>query len=192
MNESTKTERHADAAKGELRIANRRSRRGLTVAFAALVIAVFGTGVVAPPATAAEVREPTYELTVNGETISFAEGETVTVGMESVGSAHSSTGASLRDVYSGNAGVLTVTGSGGAFRYSIAMSIPVTTFVGVFTVSDLTNGQSGGRTPVFAFAGSVPTSNLRGHQYSGVLEGTAFFLGAAVAKTMPNNTRFTN
>lgn len=59
-------------------------------------------------------------------------------------------------------------------------------------MTDHTNGQSGGRTPVFAFAGSVPTSNLRGHLYSGVLEGTAFFLGAAVAKTMPNYTRFTN
>lgn len=192
MNESTKTGRHPDAAAGVVRMDDRRSKRGLTVTFAALVVAVFATGIVAPPATAAEFGEPTYELTVNGETISFAEGESVTVGMESIGSEPTRGGALLRDVYSGNAGVLTVTGSRGTFHYGIAMSIPVTTFAGVFTVTDLTNGQSGGRTPVFAFAGSVPTSNLRGHQYSGVLEGTAFFLGAAVAKTMPNYTRFTN
>lgn len=171
----------------------RGSKRRFSFHIVALVAAVLTLGMMSAPANAAEVGgEPAYELTIDGQTVAFAEGETVTVGMERIAPEPGPGGISLFTVYSGNAGTLTVTASKGVFYYGIAMSIPVTTFAGVFTVASLTNGQSGGRTPVFAFSGSIATSNLRGHTYSGVLEGTAFLLGAAVAKTMPNYTTFKN
>jgi hypothetical protein len=72
------------------------------------------------------------------------------------------------------------------------MSIPATSFGGIFTVTNLTNGQSGGRVPVWGFSGSVGTSNLKGHRYSGSLSGTADLLGVPVATTMPNYTVFQN
>jgi len=71
------------------------------------------------------------------------------------------------------------------------MSIPATSFVGFFGVTDLTSGLSGGLTPEGAFTGSAPTSRLYGHRYSGNLSGEAFFMGAPVASTMPNNTLYT-
>ncbi|CAM5524564.1 hypothetical protein [Leifsonia shinshuensis] len=183
MSESTTVDTHATAP---------RPTRGVSAVIIAVVAAIFAVGATAPPANAAEVAESSYELTIGGETITFAEGETVTVGMERIAPDEAAAGTLSRAVFSGNAGTLTVTGSNGAFRYGIAMSIPVTTFVGVFTVTDISHGGSGGRSPVVGFSGSVPTSNLRGHTYSGVLEGTAFLLGAAVAKTMPNYTTFKN
>ncbi|MEN2739123.1 hypothetical protein ABCS02_15140 [Microbacterium sp. X-17] len=192
MSESTNVGRDENELAYVAHTAPTRPKRGLSVVLVAFVAAIFAIGVTAPPANAAEAGEPSYELTVGGETITFAEGETVTVGMERIAPDESGAGILSRAVFNGNAGTLTVTGSNGAFRYGIAMSIPVTTFVGVFTVTDISHGGSGGRTPVLGFSGSVPTSNLRGHTYSGVLEGTAFLLGAAAAKTMPNYTTFKN
>lgn len=72
------------------------------------------------------------------------------------------------------------------------MRVPVTGFVGSFSVTDVTSGLSGGSTPVAGFSGSVPTSNLRGHVYAGSLTGTAFFLATPISSTVPNDTTFTN
>ncbi len=92
--------------------------------------------------------------------------------------------------YPGDAGTLTVAASGAVHHYSIAMSIPATTFAGAFSITDLTSGLSGGSAAVSGFSGSVTTSKLRNHRYSVTLTGTAFLLGAPVAGTVPNNTLY--
>lgn len=192
MNETTRISQRREQVVNVPSAGRWQSRRVLPAILTAVLAAMFSIGAIAPPATAVEGEESTYELAIGDETITFGEGETVTVGMERITPERSAGGILSRAVYTGNAGTLTVTGSNGTFRYGIAMSIPVTTFVGVFTVTDVSHGGSGGRTPVVAFSGSIPTSNLRGHTYSGSLEGTAFLLGAAVAKTMTNYTTFKN
>lgn len=168
-----------------------RSRMAFGAAITALS-AFFSLGIAAPAATAtAPDGDTSYELTVDGHMTSFAEGETVVYGMEAI-DPHATPGqVSPRTVYPGNAGTITVTASGGVYYFSVAMSVPATNFVGNFSISDLTSGFSGGSTLELVFSGSVPTSKLHGHRYSGTLSGTAFFMGAAVAKTVPNNTLYT-
>ncbi|MEY9951888.1 hypothetical protein [Leifsonia sp. EB34] len=166
-----------------------RSRLAAGVAFA-LLASCLSLGAAAPAATAATSEADAYELTVDGHVTTIAEGETVVYGMEAVNSPTLSQ-RSPRTVYPGNAGTLTVTASAGVYYFSVAMSVPATNFVGNFSITDLTSGFSGGSTLELVFSGSVPTSKLRGHRYSGTLSGTAFFMGAAVAKTVPNNTLYT-
>ncbi|QIM17878.1 hypothetical protein G7066_02800 [Leucobacter coleopterorum] len=150
-------------------------------------------GFVAPPAMAVETApESVYELTVNGETVVLDEGESVTFGMQAISPPPEPGKVMPRAIFTSNAGTLTVTGAKGKFTYGIAMAIPATSFVGVFSVTNLTNGQSGGAAPVWGFSGTVGTSNLKGHRYSGSLSGTADLLGVPVAHTMPNYTVFQN
>lgn len=168
-----------------------RSKRALGIVLAALM-GIFSLGLAVPAATAAETStEAQYELEIDGQVIVLAEGETAVFGMQRIESPTAPGQVAPNAVYPGNAGVLTVTGSGGSFHYSIAMSIPATSFSGVFNVTDISSGLSGGATAVSGFSGSVPTSRLRGHQYSGVLTGTAYLLGLPVATTVPNYTLYT-
>jgi hypothetical protein len=70
------------------------------------------------------------------------------------------------------------------------MNITVTNFVGAFGITDLTSGLGGGSVPELVWAGSIPTSKLHGHTYSGTITGEAYFAGVPVAKTGPNNTTY--
>ena len=158
----------------------------------AAMIAIFSLGLAAPAATAAEPNmDAVYTLSVNGQVRTLTEGETVVYGMQRINS-HATPGqVSPNVVYASGAGTLTVTASGGVYHYSIAMSIPATNFSGYFHITDLTSGLSGGYVAEFSFSGSIPTSKLHGHTYSGTLSGFAYFLGVAVATTVPNNTLYT-
>jgi hypothetical protein len=170
------------------------SKRVLAVVIPAM-IAFGAVGLMAPSASAAELSAPpTYQLTVNGETTTIAEGQTATFALKTIGApvAPAIGQISPDAVYTNNAGTLTVTGSNGEFHYSIAMSIPATGFAGSFKTTDLTSGISGGYAPVLGFSGTVATSNFRGHRYSGALTGEADFLGIPVASVVPNLTIFTN
>lgn len=180
------------ADSGAERMASRR-KRGLAASAAVVsLIAFFTIGAVAPAATAADPSTATvYTLNVNGQVVTLAEGQTAVYGMKLISSPAAPGQVVPNVVYPGDAGTLTVTASAGVYHYSIAMSIPATTFVGFFGVADLTSGFSGGLTPEGAFSGSAPTSRLHGHRYSGNLSGTAFFLGVSVATTVPNNTLYT-
>jgi hypothetical protein len=173
------------------KIAGRRRRLATPVALAAL-IAFFSLGVAAPTATAAEPNtKAVYTLNVNGQAVTLTEGQSVVYGMQRINSPAALGHVSPNVTYPGDAGTLTVTASAGVYHYSVAMSIPATNFVGAFSTTDVTSGLSGGSVVELVFAGSVPTSKLHGHRYSGTLTGEAFFLGAPVATTVPNNTLYT-
>ena|GEM_PF-1024950 len=135
---------------------------------------------------------PAYHLSVGGHEVTLKEGQKATFGMQAEAPAQAPGQVSPLDVYTSDAGTLTVWGKGGRFYWDIAMSIPATNFAGAVYTTDLTSGFSGGRAGVTGFNGSVPTSNLGGHRYSGSIDGVAYFLGVAVAKTMPNYTTWVN
>jgi hypothetical protein len=157
---------------------------------AAAAVAFFSIGVVAPAATAAESHsDAAYELTVGGQSTILTEGETVVYPMVPVTKPGQVT---PNVVYPGDGtGTVTVTASGGVYHYDIAMHIPVTNFVGHFSITDLTSGLSGGSTLELVWAGSVPTSKLHGHRYSGHLSGNAFLAGIVVSTVGPNATLYT-
>jgi len=157
-----------------------------------MLIGFFSLGMTVPVASASERVVPAeYLLELGGETHVLQEGESATFAMRRVPSSAVPGQAMPMVVYPGDAGTLTVTGSGGSFHYSIAMSVPATSFTGAFNVTDVSHGLSGGTTIVSGFSGSVPTSRLRGHRYSGVLTGTAFLVGVPVATVVPNYTLYT-
>ena len=87
--------------------------------------------------------------------------------------------------------LLYATASGRVFHYHVDMNVPATNFVGHFSVFDITAGKGGGRTLELVFAGDVPTTKLRGHKYSGSLDGEADFAGVPVATVGPNYTTYT-
>lgn len=126
----------------------KRTRRALFPTFGALT-ALLTLGLVAPPAMAVDATSgAVYELTVNGETVILEEGESVEFGMRALSPQPEPGKVMPMAIYTSNAGTLTVTGAKGKFNYGIAMSIPARSFGGIFTVTNLTNGQSGGRVPV--------------------------------------------
>lgn len=129
-----------------------------------------------------------YLLNVGGEEVSLSEGESATYTMV----ATTPDGEIAPNAtYPSNCGTLTVTASAGVYNYGINMTCPATDFVGHFGITDLTSGLSGGNPLVLGFSGSIPTSKLHGHRYSGTLTGTAGFLGAIVSVVVPNNTLYT-
>ncbi|WHE35066.1 hypothetical protein [Microbacterium sp. BDGP8] len=168
-----------------------RSRRSIGVILV-MLIGIFSLGTTASAANASErLGAAEYLLEVDGRAYTLREGETATFALHRVASPSAPGQMTPDAVYPGDAGTLTVTGSGGSFHYSIAMSIPATSFTGSFSVTDVSHGLSGGTTIVSGFSGSVPTSRLRGHRYSGVLTGTAFLVGVPVATVVPNYTLYT-
>ncbi|WP_147305277.1 hypothetical protein [Subtercola boreus] len=142
------------------------------------------------PASANVASAPTsesaasYELSVGGESTTLAEGQSVVYPMVP-------TNPDAGVVYPGDYGTITVTAAGGVYHYDIAMSVPVTDFIGAFSIMDLISGLSSGSVTELIFSGDVPTSRLRNHTYSGTIAGEAFFAGVSVAHTAPNNTVFT-
>lgn len=168
-----------------------RSRRPIGVILV-MLIGFFSLGTTASAANASErFGAAEYLLEVDGRAYTLREGETATFTLQRVASPSVPGQMTPDAVYPGDAGTLTVTGSGGSFHYSISMSIPATSFTGSFSVTDVSHGLSGGTTIVSGFSGSVPTSRLRGHRYSGALTGTAFLVGVPVATVVPNYTLYT-
>ncbi|WP_147304075.1 hypothetical protein [Subtercola boreus] len=116
------------------------------------------------PASANVASTPTsesavsYELSVGGESTTLAEGQSVVYPMVP-------TDPDAGVVYPGDYGTITVTAAGGVYHYDIAMSVPVTNFIGAFSIMDLTSGLSGGSVTELIFSGDVPTSRLRNHTY---------------------------
>ncbi len=167
-----------------------RSMRSKGIVLAALV-AFLSVGAVAPSAMAAEPSTAAvYQLNIDGHVTTLTDGQTAVYAMQRIAAPAVPGHVSPNVTYPGDGGTLTVTASAGVFHYSIAMSIPATTFAGFFGVTDLTSGLSGGLTPESTFSGSAPTSKLHGHTYSGNLSGEAFFAGIPVATTAPNNTLY--
>ncbi|NNC14045.1 hypothetical protein HII28_19480 [Planctomonas sp. JC2975] len=134
-----------------------------------------------------------YQLDVNGQQTTLAEGESAVYPIVAVDSpaAEGLVPLSTSVPYPGDIGLLTVSAAKGVYHYDIAMSEPSTNFVGDFCITDLTSGFSNGCTHELIFSADIPTSKLRGHTYSGTLSGTAYFLGLPNGNTVPNNTIYT-
>ncbi|MEG0076923.1 hypothetical protein [Anaerorhabdus sp.] len=116
-----------------------------------------------------------YRITVDDYVIEFNEGEKVTIPMEYINK--------QRTTIVGDAGTVTIWGSGGTFYWDIQMNCLVTSFQGVVSIMDITSGLSNGANMIMSFSGSVNIYALSGHTYAGTLDGTAYFMGMAIAKT---------
>jgi hypothetical protein len=143
-------------------------------------------------AFAAEAKETPnapvmYEITVGETTRLVAEGEKVSFSMESL---------SIRtnadeEIIEGDAGTLTVWGSGKYFYWEIDMSIPATSFSGYVSGTNLTTGASVAGGDVTGFSGSYAIASVVGNRYSASLSGTAYLGPIAVAKTGYNSVTWT-
>lgn len=162
--------------------------------FGAAASLVVVSALIALPAQAAESdsnapsAESEYTFEFNGQSVEFADGESITFPMVGARPVTGPGDIANRATYPGNCGVLTVTASAGVYHYGIAMTCPATFFAGNFSITDLTSGLGGGSSVVYGFSGSVTTSKLRGHRYSGTLTGNATLAGMWVASPGPNNT----
>jgi hypothetical protein len=157
-------------------------------------VAVSGALVGGAPAgatTTASSAADSYQLNVGGDITTLTDGETAVYPMVPVTPAGGPQRFSPNANYDYGCGLLTVTASAGVYHYSIAMHVPATNFVGHFSISDLTNGQSGGSVLELVWAGDIPTSKLHGHRYSGTLSGYATFAGVSVCTVGANNTLYT-
>jgi hypothetical protein len=83
-----------------------------------------------------------------------------------------------------------VTASKGTYKWKVSAPC-ATSFLGSFSVTDLSSGFGGGKTLATKFSGSAPTSRLWNHRYSGTLTGTASNVWGPCAFTGPNNTLYT-
>ncbi len=171
-----------------------KSRRA-TLAGSVAALLVLG-GLMAAPANASEGTTPTpdpgstneYLFNYNGEAVTLDEGESAVFGMNSVPDPSAAGRASTEANYPGDCGLITVTASKGQYHYNIAMTCPANEFRGAFSITDLTSGFGGGSATVSGFSGTVTTSKLRNHRYSGTLTGASYFLGVQTSVTGPNNT----
>lgn len=125
-----------------------------------------------------------YEINIGGTTVILDEGEKAEFSMELL-NPNPSLYASSQTV-TGNAGTLTVWGSGSYFHWNIVMAVPATSFAGYVSITDLTSGLSSGTAPVSGFSGKCACRGLSGHLYGGSISGTAFLGTTAVATTGSN------
>ena len=161
----------------------------LAIMWAASVV-VASVSFVGPSATASDTKrvgENTYDLTVNGKSKVLTEGETVTFPLNSAPATPANGSISPRVLYPGTGGSISVTASNGVYRWHVIASC-ATYFEGKFSITDLTSGLSGGFSTAIGLSGSVATSKLKGHRYSGTLSGVAFNFLVPCAWTGPNNT----
>lgn len=149
-------------------------------------------GFTAPAATAAEPSETdSYEITVNGQVATMTEGESVSFPLYSGPAPKTGAGEittmDTPAVYPGNGGKITVTPSHGIYYWKVEAPC-ATSFLGTFSITDLTSGLGGGGVPATGFSGSAPTSKLYNHRYAGNLSGSASnpFIGTC-AWTGPNS-----
>ncbi len=191
IDESTQVDQSPEYLEGSSQPKRNRRKRSFGIALTAL-IGLSSLGLVAPAANAAEPvtndADAEYVLELDGEVYALSEGETAVFGMQRIESPAAPGQVTPNVTYQDDAGTLTVTASRGVYHYSIAMSILANAFQGAFHTTDLTSGYSGGSAVVSGFSGSITTSKLRGHRYTGTLTGTAFLMGIPVAKTVANKT----
>lgn len=83
-----------------------------------------------------------------------------------------------------------MTASSGVYYWTVKAPCAYS-FVGSFSITDLSSGLSGGWASATGFSGSAPTSRLWNHRYSGTLTGTASNFWGPCAWTGPNNTLYT-
>ena len=129
----------------------------------------------------------TYQIVVGDEVYEVEEGSCVEIPMVSL---LPQTYASS-DTVVGDAGTLTIWGSGHYVYWSIIMTIPATSFAGTIRVSDVTSGMSAGTTNVYTFSGNIYAARISGHLYSATLSGTAYDGTTAVAETISNRITWT-
>lgn len=166
--------------------------------FLSLALSLIMALSISVPAFAASPEEDipqSYSLSIDGEVITFEEGEKVSIplqltdkGKELLAEANGSI-QSYQSV-AGDAGVLTVWGTGTRFCWYISMTIPATSFSGTISGSDLTSGFSIGYAPVSGFSGSCVVGHSTGHMYGASITGTAYLLTEPVAKTASNWIRW--
>ena len=154
------------------------------------ILSISATAFAHSPSTKEIDANTIYEVTIGDTTIELKEGEKAEIPLTSINNSNSDI--QPETTFPGDAGTLDLWPSAGRVYYSITMHIPASSFSGIMTVTDLTSGLSGGRTPVVSFNGSVPTSNLSGHQYSASLSGAAFFGAELVATVVPNYITWIN
>lgn len=124
-----------------------------------------------------------YEIAVNDELIILEEGEVAEFPMVLIENDLGIKPYASSDTQVGDAGVLKIWGSGNYLYWNILLIVPATGFSGYVTSTNLTTGQSSGRTLVGGFSGSCYCAKISGHTYSGHLDGTAYLGTVAVAKT---------
>lgn len=129
-----------------------------------------------------------YEITVGETTRLVAEGEKVSFSMESL---NSITTLGSEQIIEGDAGTLTVWGSGRYFYWEIDMNISATKFNGYVSGTNLTTGVSVAGSDVTGFSGSYAIASVSGNRYSASLSGTAYLGPIAVAKTGYNSVTWT-
>ncbi len=129
-----------------------------------------------------------YEITVGNTTRLVAKGEKLTFSMDALGGIKPY---SNEVIIEGDAGTLTVWGSGKAFHWNIEMKVLATSFNGYVSGTNLTTGKSLAGADVSGFSGSYALAYTVGNRYSAQLSGTAFFGPFAVAKTGYNSVTWT-
>ena len=129
----------------------------------------------------------TYQIMIGDEVVEVEEGSYVEIPMESL---MPQTRASS-DTVVGDAGTLTVWGSGHYVYWSIVMTVPATSFVGTVSVMDISSGLSAGSPAIAGFSGSVYAARISGHQYTATLDGIAYNGTTAVARTLSNRITWT-
>lgn len=136
---------------------------------------------------AQEDSNNTYSVSIGNTVIELNEGSRVEVPMESL--LIQPFGAT--DTVVGNGGTLTVWGSGHYVYWTIAMTIPATSFIGTISTTDITSGFSAGTTAITGFGGSIYAASTAGHIYTAVLDGIAYNGTTAVAHTLSNRITWT-
>lgn len=164
--------------------------------FLSVIISLVMVFAISVPAFAASPEDnipQSYALNIDGEVITFEEGEKVIIPLELTEEGKEILADSTGGVqpygavsFPGDAGVLTVWGEGTRFYWSIAMAVPATSFTGFVSGTDLTTGFSSGTAAVSGFSGSCAVGHSSGHQYGATISGTAFLLTVPVAKTVSN------
>lgn len=162
--------------------------------FLSLALSLIMALSISVPAFAASPEEDipqSYSLSIDGDVITFEEGEKVSIPLQLTDKgkellAEANGGIQPYESFTGDAGVLTVWGEGTRFYWYIAMTIPATSFSGTVSGTDLTTGFSSGYTPVSGFSGSCAVGHSTGHQYGASITGTAYLLTEPVAETVSN------
>lgn len=92
----------------------------------------------------------------------------------------------VRETFWGDGGYLDLYNIGDRLHYEVKVNCPATSFGGFLSVMNHTTGMSSGRTWVTGFSGNIAYGAKNGHRFGANLDGSAYFLGKEVAKTVPN------
>ena len=113
------------------------------------------------------IERQTYQVEVGGEIYTVSDEAVIDIPMKSL---TPSTRASSNTVV-GDAGTLTVRGSGHYVYWTIVMTKPATYFSGTVSATDITSGLSSGTAAISGFSGKVYAARISGHTYTATLVG---------------------